>query len=122
MGARILVVDDDQMNLMRAKMILSKGGYEILTADSGEAALECVNAECVDLLLLDIEMPGMSGIETLEKLRATDKGAGLPALFMTGTYEEEQMEQGKRLGILDCVKKPFLPVKILEQIEAALER
>ena len=122
MGARILVVDDDQMNLMRAKMILSKGGYEILTAESGEAALECVMSQELNLLLLDIEMPGMSGIETLEKLRAMDKGAELPVLFMTGTYEEEQQEQGKRLGVLDCVKKPFLPMAILEQVETAINR
>lgn len=122
MGARILVVDDDQMNLMRAKMILSKGGYEILTAESGEAALECVMSQELNLLLLDIEMPGMSGIETLEKLRAMDKGAELPVLFITGTYEEEQQEQGKRLGVLDCVKKPFLPMAILEQVETAINR
>ena len=122
MGARILFVDDDQMNLMRAKMILSKGGYEILTAESGEAALECVMSQELNLLLLDIEMPGMSGIETLEKLRAMDKGAELPVLFMTGTYEEEQQEQGKRLGVLDCVKKPFLPMAILEQVETAINR
>lgn len=122
MGIRILVVDDDQMNLMRAKMILSKGGYEVVTAESGEAALELVAAEDMDLLLLDIEMPEMSGIEMLEGLRATDKGQLLPVLFMTGTYEEEQQEQGKRLGVLDCVKKPFLPAALLEQVEAAKNR
>lgn len=120
MGMKILVVDDDQMNLMRAKMILSKGGYEILTAESGQNALETVEQEAVDLLLLDIEMPGMSGVETLEKLRATDKGAALRVLFMTGTYEAEQEEQGKRLGVLGCVKKPFLPAAILEQVSGIL--
>lgn len=117
---KILVVDDDQMNIMRAKMILSKGGYEILTAESGEAALGCVARECPDLMLLDIEMPGMSGIETLETLRATENGATLPVMFMTGTYEAEQEEQGKKLGVLDCVKKPFLPPVILEQVNKIL--
>ncbi len=121
MATRILVVDDDQMNLMRAKMILAKGGYEILTAESGKAALEIVEEETVDLLLLDIEMPEMSGIVTLEKLRATGKGASLPVLFMTGTYEEEEQKHGKRLGVLGCVKKPFLPAAILEQVSALLK-
>ena len=120
MNMKILVVDDDQMNIMRAKMILSKGGYEILTAESGETALESVAKNCPDLILLDIEMPGMSGIETLKKLRATENGAALPVMFMTGTYEAEQEEQGKMLGVLDCVKKPFLPAVILEQVNSIL--
>lgn len=118
---KILVVDDDQMNLMRAKMILSKGGYEILTAESGQAALETVEQETIDLMLLDIEMPVMNGIETLEKLRATKQGANLRVLLMTGTYEEEQEKQGKQLGVLGCVKKPFLPAVILEQVSDILK-
>ena len=120
MGAKILVVDDDQMNLMRAKMILSKGEYEVLTADSGEAALSILEGETVELVLLDIEMPGMSGIETLEKLRATQKGAGQPVMFMTGTYGEEEQAYGDRLGVKGCVQKPFLPQMILETIGAVL--
>lgn len=121
MSARILVVDDDQMNIMRAKMILSKGGYEVLTAASGEAALKTLEEEAVTLVLLDIEMPGMSGVETLEKLRATDTGKDLAVMFMTGTYEEEQQEHGKRLGIIGCIQKPFLPPVILEQVSEALK-
>ena len=116
MGARILVVDDDQMNIMRAKMILAKGEYDVRTADSGEEALRILEKEEVALLLLDIEMPGMSGIETLEKLRKTKKGAMQQVMFMTGTYGEEEQVQGSRLGVLGCVKKPFLPAVLLEQV------
>ena len=107
MGVRILVVDDDQMNIMRAKMILSKGEYEVLTADSGEAALNILAEEEVALVLLDIEMPGMSGIETLEKLRATENGAKQPVMFMTGTYGEEEQTNGRRLGVLGCIPNHF---------------
>ena len=121
MSGKLLVVDDDQMNLMRAKMILSKGGYEILTVSSGEEALAAVAEQKFDLVLLDIEMPGMSGIETLEKIRETEQGAALSVMFMTGTYEEEQQEHGKRLAVLDCVKKPFLPQVLLEQVENVLK-
>ena len=116
MGAKILVVDDDQMNLMRAKMILSKENYEVITVDSGEAALNKLAEEVVDLVLLDIEMPGMNGIATLEKLRATEQGADLPVMFMTGTYDEEEQAHGDRLGVKGCVRKPFLPQVILEQV------
>ena len=120
MEKKILVVDDDQMNLMRARMILTKAGYEISTTESGEAALETLESTNFDLLLLDIEMPQMSGIETLEKLRKTEFGAVLPVFFMTGTYEEEQQMEGKRLGVLGCVKKPFLPADIMKQVSEAL--
>ena len=120
MAAKILVVDDDQMNLMRAKMILSKGNYEVLMVDSGEAALNKLAEETVDLVLLDIEMPGMNGITTLEKLRATEQGAALSVLFMTGTYGEEEQAQGERLGVKGCVQKPFLPQVILEQVGEVL--
>lgn len=120
MAAKILVVDDDQMNLMRAKMILSKGNYEVIMVDSGEAALNKLEEEAVDLVLLDIEMPGMNGITTLEKLRATEQGAALPVMFMTGTYGEEEQAQGNRLGVKGCVQKPFLPQAILEQVGAVL--
>jgi len=116
MAAKILVVDDDQMNLMRAKMILSKGNYEVIVADSGEAALNKVAEEKVDLILLDIEMPGMNGITTLEKLRATEQGTAFSVLFMTGTYGKEEQAQGERLGVKGCVQKPFLPQVILEQV------
>jgi len=121
MGARILVVDDDQMNLMRAKMILSKGEYEVITVDSGETALKTLSEEDVELVLLDIEMPGMSGIETLEKLRATEKGAAQPVMFMTGTYGEEEQAQGNRLGVLGCIQKPFFPSALLEQVGEAVK-
>ena len=120
MGARILVVDDDQMNIMRAKMILSKGEYEVLTADSGEAALGILAAEKVALVLLDIEMPGMSGIETLEQLRATEEGAKQAVMFMTGTYDDEEQAHGERLGVLGCIQKPFLPPVLLEQVGEVL--
>lgn len=116
MATRILVVDDDQMNLMRAKMILSKGNYEVLQAESGEDALKILEEEAVELVLLDIEMPGMNGITTLEKLRAMEQGANLPVLFMTGTYGVEEQAQGERLGVKGCVQKPFLPKVILEQV------
>lgn len=121
MGRKILVVDDDQMNLMRAKMILSKEGYEVVTAGSGAEMLELLSRETAELVLLDIEMPVMSGIETLEKLRKTETKEAQPVMFMTGTYGEEEQEQGNRLGVLGCIQKPFLPTVLLEQVRAVIE-
>ena len=66
MQRRILVVDDDSMNLVRTKMILGKY-YDVLFAESGEEALDKLKSEKVDLVLLDIEMPRMNGIETFER-------------------------------------------------------
>lgn len=122
MDKKILVVDDDKMNLMRAKMILSKEGYEVVTVDSGEEALKAIAEETFALLLLDIEMPELGGIETLKRMRETKQGKNLPVMFMTGTYEEEQQKVGRCLGVLDCVKKPFLPPVILEQVGNIISR
>ena len=121
MGSKILVVDDDQMNLMRARMILSKEGYEVVTADSGAAALDILSQETVALVLLDIEMPEMSGVETLEKLRKTENKDMQPVMFMTGTYGEEEQAHGERLGVLGCIQKPFLPPVLLEQVKKVIE-
>ena len=72
MSKRILLVDDDAMNLRMAQVILKKTPYEILSASSGAECLRLLGEQPVDLVLLDIEMPDMNGIETLEKIREAE--------------------------------------------------
>ena len=117
MGKAVLVVDDDAMNQRMASMILKKAEYEVLLADSGEKALEVMAEQKVDLVLLDIEMPGMNGIETLEKIRENEKIARVPVVFLTGTIDDEIKEEQERLHALDCIEKPFLPPIFLEKVK-----
>ena len=82
MAAGILVVDDDKMNLRRTRLILEKY-YDILTAESGQEALDMIYDEEIDLILLDIEMPGMSGIETFQRMK--ERGLDIPGIYLTAS-------------------------------------
>ena len=82
-GRTVLVVDDDVMNLRMIEMTLKRKEYEVIKADSGQAALAFLQEESVDLILLDVEMPGMSGIETLDEIRSRQGISQVPVLFLS---------------------------------------
>ena len=86
---------------------LIKRGYAVLTADGGARALEMVRAESVDLILLDIEMPGMTGLEVLKTLRETSTRADLPVIMATARDQGEDIVEALSLGANDYVTKPL---------------
>ena len=88
MQKRILVVDDDDMNLTRTKIIL-KDEYDVLLADSGVRALHILKNQKVDLVLLDIDMPEMNGIETFERMKGF--ASEIPVIFLTASGLEEDV-------------------------------
>ena len=102
MQKRILVVDDDSMNLVRTKMILGKY-YDVLFAESGEEALDKLKKEKIDLVLLDIAMPKMSGIETLERMRKDS--VETPVIFLTASGDEEDVLDAIRLKAQELQKQ-----------------
>lgn len=117
MGRLILVVDDDAMNLRMAEMILKKKDYEVKKANSGQEALAILQEETVDLVLLDVEMPGMSGIETLDAIRTHQELSQVPVLFLSASEDmEEAVEQGK-YAVQGFVNKPILPQMLYKQVE-----
>ena len=118
MQKRILVVDDDTMNLMRTKMILDKY-YEIVLADSGEKALYVLRNEKIDLVLLDIAMPKMNGIETFERMK--ESSVDIPVIFLTASGHEEDVMSAIRLGAVNYLKKPFFPAELLKRVTMGLE-
>ena len=113
MKKRILVVDDDTMNLSRTKMILAKE-YDVLLADSGIEALVKLRGEKVDMVLLDIDMPGMNGIETFEHMK--DFAADIPVIFLTASGLEEDVVSAIRLGAVNYLKKPFRPRELMKRV------
>lgn len=119
MQKRILVVDDDSMNLVRTKMILGKY-YDVLFAESGEEALDKIKKEKVDLVLLDIEMPKMNGIETLERMRKD--AVAVPVLFLTASGDEEDVLNAIRLGAVNYLKKPFRPEELMKRVAQELQK
>ena len=113
MKKRILVVDDDTMNLMRTKMILVQE-YEVVLAESGPEALKKLKDERVDMALLDIDMPGMNGIETFEHMK--DFAADIPVIFLTASGLEEDVVSAIRLGAVNYLKKPFRPRELMKRV------
>ena len=118
MGKTILVVDDDAMNLRMAEVMLKKKGYEVKKAASGQAALTLLQEETVDLVLLDVEMPEMSGIETLDAIRSRSELADLPIAFLSASEDMEQSVANGEYAVQGFVKKPFLPQKLYESVDA----
>lgn len=122
MAEKILVVDDDAMNRKLAEVILKKGNYEVMQADSGAAALDMLSEARADLVLLDIRMPGMDGIETLRRIRMSPEGKDTKVLFLSACEDTAELEGADGLHVLGCVKKPFLPKDLLAAVDAAVRQ
>ena len=119
MQKRVLVVDDDKLNLRRTTLILEVY-YDVSVAQSGMEALDVLWSEKFDLVLLDIEMPGMSGMETFERMKSD--GLDIPVIFLTASGYEDDVMNAIRLGAVNYLKKPFLPQDLLDRVAKELDR
>lgn len=106
-SATLLLVDDEEMNRDSLSRRLVRKGYRVLTAESGPKALELVDSNRVDAVLLDVMMPGMSGIETLRQLRKTRSIVDLPVIMVTAKDRNEDVVEALDLGANDYVTKPI---------------
>ncbi len=118
-GARILVVDDDPQIRRVLKVTLAGQGFEVEDARNGEEALERLRSHRVDLVLLDINMPGMSGLDVCRSVRA---GSEVAVIMLTVRDEEADTVEALDAGADDYVTKPFKPSELLARIRAALRR
>ncbi|MEQ9329595.1 MAG: diguanylate cyclase [Rhodospirillales bacterium] len=103
---RILIVDDEPINAAVLGEVLASEG-EILIARDGPSAIEIAVAEMPDIILLDVEMPGMDGLETLAELRSRRLTETIPVIFVTARTEDADEEKGLRLGAVDYIAKPI---------------
>jgi putative two-component system response regulator len=115
----ILVVDDMSLNLRSMKVILEKY-YDVRLAKSGELALSVLGSSRVDLILLDIEMPGMSGFETLDLMRLQPNAENVPVIFVTSHVSTELITKAMKHGAKDYIMKPFEPEILVRKVYAAL--
>lgn len=120
MNEVILVVDDDSANLMVAQKILGKE-YRIAAANSGMAAFKYLEKNRPSLILLDINMPGMDGFETIEKLKQEESYATIPVIFLTADKGVETETKCFQAGAVDFVGKPFVPDVLLSRVKRTLE-
>jgi two-component system, OmpR family, response regulator len=115
---KILIVDDDIAFLETIKQRLELRGIEVLAATSGKQALEVLNRETADAVILDVSMPEMNGLETLREIRAKD--SSLPVLMLTGHASLRTAEEGIAMGATDYLCKPFPMDDLVEQIREYL--
>ena len=120
MNNKILVVDDDKLTLRITKMNLEQYGYEVFTMESGMDAIRFLRNEEVDLTLLDIEMPIVNGLKTLELIRKRPEMADIPVIFLTASADSDIVIEACRLEALGYVVKPCVPKDLILRIEKAL--
>src|SRR5438094_3741331 len=118
-SARILIVDDDPQIRRVLRMALVAQGYEILDARNGEEALEKLRDEKTDLIILDVNMPGMSGLETCRSIRST---SDIRIIMLTVRDSEIDKVEALDAGADDYMTKPFGSPELLARIRAALRR
>ncbi len=115
----ILVVDDDPINTKLLRFLLEGEGYTVTTAESAERALDSLDHNEYDLILLDVVMPEMDGLELCRRIRATSQ---IPILFLSVRNDVSDKLLGLRMGGDGYVTKPFAPDEVLARIEALLRR
>lgn len=120
--AVILVVDDEAPIQELLKFNLEKEGYTVLVAYDGPSALKIVEEKLPDLVILDVMLPGMDGMEVCNQLRQSPKSRDIPVIMLTAKVEEIDKVLGLELGADDYLTKPFSPRELLARIHARLRR
>lgn len=120
--ATILVVEDEEDILELVRYNLAKEGYQVKTAQSGEQALQFVESEVPDLVLLDLMLPGVDGIEVCRWIKSDSAARHIPVIMLTAKSEETDIVVGLELGADDYITKPFSPRVLLARVKAVLRR
>lgn len=117
----ILAVDDNAIVLTRISNTLCND-YEVVTVNSGMRALRYLKEEKPDLILMDIKMTGMDGIETLREIRAMEDREDIPVIMLTGVEDKDFVVESAKLGIEDYILKPFYSDELLKRINRVFEQ
>ena len=119
---RILVADDDRDILELVVFKLTQAGYEVVAVTDGGAALAAIEADPPRLAILDVMMPGLSGIDVLRKVRANEATKDLDVILLTARSRDSDVDAGFATGASDYVIKPFSPRELLHRVTALLAR
>lgn len=120
--ALVLVADDDRDIRELVAFRLSRGGYEVITAEDGREALELARSRQPALAVLDVMMPRLNGYEVTRALRAGEATRPIPVILLTARVQETDVARGFEAGADDYLKKPFSPQELLARVHAILGR
>ena len=120
--ARILVADDDVDIRELVEFKLSTLGHDVVAVGDGAAAVEACRSERPDLAVLDVMMPGVSGLDAIRAIRADPALADLPVILLTARAQESDVETGFDSGADDYITKPFSPRELASRVQALLSR
>jgi len=120
MARKVLVVDDDRSLLRLFEYLLESEGFTVITAMDGEKALELAFLEQPDLIMLDLKMPKLDGIEVLRKLKADPRMAATPVVMITASAQKGDAERALEEGAVSYLIKPFRIVELIDCVRAAL--
>ena len=117
----ILIVDDSPLNLQLLRYFLERNGYKLELAPNGDQAMEFVRNQQPDLILLDIMMPGMDGIEVCRQLKEKEETKNIPIIFITALTGHQDKLRAFKAGGVDYITKPFMPEEVLARIKVHIE-
>jgi len=121
----ILLIDDDQLVLKSIANFLKSHGYNVEPAENGEEALKKASTSHFNLVITDMRMPGIDGIETIKRLRELNQQQNkpiTPEIIITGYADPEKEKEAERLGIRDYIYKPFMTNEFISKVEERLEQ
>ena len=121
MKKNIVVVEDSKTILEVLSFSLEKADYNIFTASSGTEALKYFDGREIDLMITDLYMPEMDGIELVKKIKLIEKYNGIPILFLTTESQQSKKLEAKKIGATGWVIKPFVPEKLVQAINKLLK-
>ena len=121
MESRKVLVVDDEIHIVHVVAIkLRSNGFEVVTASNGAEAFELACSEKPDIIVTDLQMPLMNGLELVSKLRENDQLKSIPVIMLTGRSFSIEKEKKEQLQISECLGKPFSPRELLKKIEDIL--
>jgi two-component system alkaline phosphatase synthesis response regulator PhoP len=119
-ACRVLVADDDELVLQLLEHKLANRGYVVSKASDGESTLAIAQQLHPDLIVLDVMMPGLDGIEVLRRLQKDPATRNIPVVILSARKQEEDIVTALRLGARDYIVKPFMPEELLARIDRIL--
>ena len=117
---RILVVEDNETNLYLIRFILKKSGYEVIEARDGASGLESAIKEKPDLIIMDIQLPDIDGLESTKRIRASEAGSDVPIIALTSYAMTGDREKALDAGCTGYIEKPINPETFVAEIEKYL--